>query len=806
MLTNNDFLRFITVAIPRFGTYPPNPNQQACILHEPARPLMIVAGPGSGKTTVLVLRALRHVFVDGFLPENVVLTTFTRKAAEEIRSRLIEWGLLMVSHLRSNPPPGVPTDFLARLDAIDVNRFVTGTLDSICEETLTKLRHPGDPVPVVVEGFVANAILRNGIYTGRAHPSPDVDTYLAPFTFDGNPPRNFGEKLKNSRTLIDRFIHDEMDETSYRADHSHTVARNCIADSAGAYWASLDENNRLDFARLEQVFLDRLVDGRLDRFTDGISALLVDEYQDTNPLQQSIYFELKKITDAAFSIVGDDDQSLYRFRGATIELFRDFVANYQAAFPGSASPQTEYLVENYRSTPEIVGYFNDFISIDGQFTRARVQPPKPLIQAQLSSNGVPVLGLFRPDRNALADDLTDFLADVFRRGGRQIRVNGNDISISADSADGDIGDAVFLSHTVNEYAREFPPNPARERLPVLLRHRLAAHGIGVFNPRGRALRDIPQVQQIMGVILLCIDPPTSVALDGVQLEDLMARNALRSEATRNLRRWRQAGQDFIASNPTPNAPHTLADFVSAWQRRTPQGLMNWPDEWPLLELCFKIISWIPFLHDDPEGQVYLEAIARVIAQAATFSSYRSTIVFNDPGHATRSVQRAITDILAPIAENDVELDEDVMPHVPRDRLPFMTIHQAKGLEYPLVIVDVSSDYSTNNHMQRFRRFPESPSNVALLEDDLAPHCAIGPLRTTRTAIDRTFDDLVRLYYVAYSRPQCVLLLVGLDRCLRYNSTIRHVATGWDRNGEWAWQTPVSGRKPEQANNIPIQLI
>jgi len=735
-----------------------------------------------------------------------VLTTFTRKAAEEMRSRLIEWGLQLVAHLRGNPPAGAPPEFQDRLDAIDVNRFVTGTLDSICEETLTKLRHPGDPVPVVVEGFVGNAILRSGVYSGGAHPNPDVDAYLAPFTFDGKPPRNFGDKLKNIRTLVDRFIHDEMDEASYRTDPAHTVAHNGVADSAAAYRADLDGSNRLDFARLEEVFLQRLQNARLDRFTDRIRALLVDEYQDTNPLQQSIYFELKRRTDAAFSIVGDDDQSLYRFRGATIELFRDFVANYQTTFPSSIAPKTEYLVENYRSTPEIVNFFNDFVAIDGQFLPARVQPPKPLIQAQLPSNGVPVLGLFRPNREALADDLTEFLVDVFQRGGRQIDVNGNRVTISADSAGGDIGDAVFLSHTVNEFAREFPPNPARERLPVMLRHRLVAHGMGVFNPRGRALRDITAVRQLMGVMLLCIDPPTPAAPDGAQLADLIGRNVLRAEARRNFERWRQAGRDFIAINPVPNAPHTLSNFVAAWQRRAPRGGMTWPDEWPLLELCFKIITWIPFLHDDPEGQLYLEAIARVIAQAATFSSYRSTIVFSDPGHEQRSVQKAITDILAPIAENEVELDEDVMPHIPRNRLPFMTIHQAKGLEYPLVIVDVSSDYSTNNHMQRFRRFPESASNVTLLEDDLAPHCAIGAFRTTRSALDRTFDDLVRLYYVAYSRPQCVLMLVGLDRCLRYNSTIRHVAMGWDRNGGWAWQTPVRGRNPALANNIPIQLI
>ena len=60
------------------------------------------------------------------------------------------------------------------------------------------------------------------------------------------------------------------------------------------------------------------------------------------------------------------------------------------------------------------------------------------------------------------------------------------------------------------------------------------------------------------------------------------------------------------TNPPPSNPHTLSDFVQAWQNRMVQGAsMNWPTEWPVLELGFKLMSWIPMLQDDPEGQVYL---------------------------------------------------------------------------------------------------------------------------------------------------------------------------------------------------------
>jgi DNA helicase-2/ATP-dependent DNA helicase PcrA len=215
---------------------------------------------------------------------------------------------------------------------------------------------------------------------------------------------------------------------------------------------------------------------------------------------------------------------------------------------------------------------------------------------------------------------------------------------------------------------------------------------------------------------------------------------------------------------------------------------------------------MPFFQHDPEGQVYLEAISRCIAQAATFSPYRSLILHGHGVHDDRSVMRAVMDIMVPLAENSVEVDEEIMAHVPRNRVPIMTIHQAKGLEFPLVIVDVASDYTINHRTQRFRRFPDGPTSTQLLEDDVAQYCNIGLFRAQRASLARTFDDLVRLYYVAYSRPQSLLMLVGIDRCLRHTTAIRHVATGWRSNGTWAWQTQVSSQPPAIVNNHPLELI
>jgi DNA helicase-2/ATP-dependent DNA helicase PcrA len=264
--------------------------------------------------------------------------------------------------------------------------------------------------------------------------------------------------------------------------------------------------------------------------------------------------------------------------------------------------------------------------------------------------------------------------------------------------------------------------------------------------------------------------------------------------------WRAAAEAFVRTDPVAGANSRLRTFVGDWQRASRGEPAFEETDWPILELLFKLITWIPGFQNDPEHQVWLEAITRAFTSAGVESAYRMQIHQRDE-HRIRSRQVLIRDGLVPIAEDEVPVDEDIMPSVPRTHLQLMTIHQAKGLEFPLVIVDVASAFKRNHPAQAFRRFPRSPSNVATLENDMEPFL-VAPLRTNRSALDRTFDDLVRLYYVAYSRPQSVLLLVGCEQCLKYGTgrdlrgAIPHIGLGWRRNGTWPWrQNATPGRPP-----------
>lgn len=781
----------------------PNHHQVACISHPLSPDLMIVAGPGSGKTTVLVLRALRHVIVDGVLPEEVVITTFTNKAAAEIRSRLISWGVPLLDHFNALANKHKDTALKRHLSLCDVNGFATGTLDSLCEQWTARMRWPGEIPPVMIENFAARQIFSRSVF-GSIYQNPAnqavLNTFLSAYTWEQRPPSSQGEAVEVAKTVIDRLVQDLADVDAFaKSKGPHVVARALLAQCLRDLHALMRTRGQYDFALLEAEFFRKLQDPQLRAKLDVPKVILIDEYQDTNPLQEAIYFSLASFAKASVTIVGDDDQALYRFRGATVELFRDFRNRFSNAAKRPV-PATQFLVDNYRSTRAIVDFCNRFIANDPGFLPARVSPPKPAIIAsgQNRMKQIPILGMFRTSPDTLAASLAEFLDDVFRSGGRTIP--GTSIKLHGAPGGGDCADAVLMAHSVAEFARPFMGKPGKARLPWLLREELSARNIAVFNPRGRALKDIPEVRQLLGTICLCIDP-NQVLLDGLMTY---------GETKREIAAWRIDGAEFVASNPAPNKPHSLRDYVAAWHSERPQtaGMKEWPKEWPILDLLYKLLAWLPQFQNMPEYQVYLEAITRSVTQATAFSPYQGRLLRDTP-HASRSRESVFRDILAPIAENVVEVDEDLLLHLPRNHLNVMTIHQSKGLEFPLVIVDVGADFSRNSPQQRFKRFPDVPSNVATMEDDLAPFTAVGALRTQRAALNRTFEDLIRLYYVAYSRSQTALLLVGHTNLLGFNTSIKNVATFWQQAGSWPWQqgTPSPGRKPPASvSNIGIQEI
>jgi DNA helicase II / ATP-dependent DNA helicase PcrA len=774
-----------------------NTEQRSAITHGLDDSLMLVAGPGSGKTTVLVLRAIRHVLVDGFEPESVLLTTFTVKAASELRDRLILWGGLLVEHfvsiaVRSNDQP-----LSAWLSRLDVNAFQTGTLDSFIQGWLKATKAVGEPSRVLIDTFAAKTVYKREIFRKTFHKSPinkDFEALLKTFwEFRGDVSLSVGSE--KSFELVGRLFQDLVDSDAWAQQSqlnqpSANTPESIQVQLLKTYKSYLDNAYLTDYTIAAATILDALNAGSLypNPSVPTIGAILVDEYQDTNPIQEAIYLGLSRCSQAALTVVGDDDQALYRFRGATVELFTQFEARAKVVI--KKTTQRIYLTGNYRSSPEIVDFFNRFATFDAAYQPARVAG-KPIICATKPSTRIPVLGMFRSNNEELARDLNLVLEQMFLGSG--YNVPGTDIIISKNPERGALGDAVFLASTVREKKDNDERTP---RLPDYLRRELQAAGHGVFNPRGQDLRDIPAVRQLLGLVAMCIDQDAGV----------LGKLSAKTSTTTTLREWRNDASNFIGSDPHPRSHHGngLDSFVRAWGARQAQRGRAWPEEWPLLDLLYKLTTWMPKFQSDPEHQIYLEAITRCISQGGNISAYGLEILSRKseaPGaeHNQRSVQSILYDVLVPIAENEIEVDEALLFSFPRNRLNVMTIHQAKGLEFPVVIVDVGSDFKANHPKQRFRRFPDKPSPQALMEDEFAPHTKIGHFRTQRAALDRTFDDLIRQFYVAYSRPKHLLILVGNIKGVQYKSPIGNAALFWERGGKWTWRN----NNPPLKKNTPL---
>ena len=133
-----------------------NHDQQEAILSKANEGLFIVAGPGSGKTTVIVLKILKYIFVDDIKPNEILATTFTKKAADELYSRILGWGDEIKNYLIENA--GDDFDLLIAINRIDFNQLTIGTTDSIAQELLRVHKEPGTNQEVVIEEFVGTEV------------------------------------------------------------------------------------------------------------------------------------------------------------------------------------------------------------------------------------------------------------------------------------------------------------------------------------------------------------------------------------------------------------------------------------------------------------------------------------------------------------------------------------------------------------------------------------------------------------------------------------------------------------------------
>ena len=289
-----------------------NEQQKEAVLHTEG-PLLVLAGAGSGKTRVLTHRIAYLIDELGVNPWNILAITFTNKAASEMRERV------------------------DKLVGFGSESIWVSTFHSSCARILR--RH----IPLL--GYDSNFTI---------YDSDDQKTLMK----DVCKLLKIDTKVYKERTLLGAISHakEEMvtPQEFYRRAEGDFSKRK-IAEVYEEYEKQLRANNALDFDDLlvKAVQLFQTQADVLDHYQERFRYIMVDEYQDTNTVQ----FELVRLLSSKYRnlcVVGDDDQSIYKFRGANIKNILNFEEFFEDA-------KVIKLEQNYRSTGNILNTANAVI-------------------------------------------------------------------------------------------------------------------------------------------------------------------------------------------------------------------------------------------------------------------------------------------------------------------------------------------------------------------------------------------------------------------------------------------------------------
>ena len=347
-----------------------NQDQKEAVEYFSKKPLLIQAGPGSGKTRVIIERVKYLIQEKKIDPETFLVVTFSNNASNELRERLI--------------------DSENGLDIETVNKIHISTIHSFCYDLISNKGLSYDILEEEEKNhmFIYNHLFDLGFefekYFKKGHVESLVKKFneMTTFNVDIN---GFEEYVKNEFPVYNEYLEyiesilnnlkaDEyfnFPEEDVKDDELFTAAwynarYNQIAESYRQYLNLLEKENYIDFSLIQTKALE-LLETTPDLVEElGFKNILIDEFQDTDPVQMKIFDFLIK-NSQTFTVVGDDDQSIYGFRGSDIKFFLEFQDNYDA--------EIITLKTNYRSTKNIVEFCENFIKNDRIIEKELISNP-----------------------------------------------------------------------------------------------------------------------------------------------------------------------------------------------------------------------------------------------------------------------------------------------------------------------------------------------------------------------------------------------------------------------------------------------
>lgn len=638
------------------------------------KPLLIIAGPGSGKTFTLTERIVNIIVKKKVLPENIFISTFTEKAAKELLTRIsnkiVEYGL-----------------------KLNVNEFYIGTLHSIFLELIDE--HLEYSVfsrnYSIMDDFDQKYYIYRNIFS-IFKKIPELAEYI---------------KTKDNWTraealieIFNKFTESDIDTTLLALSNDEELK--IYAKAYDYYYHLMVEENCIDFALIEKEFY-RLISEHpevLGAIQNKIEYFMIDEYQDTNTLQEKILLKLSSKS-KKICVVGDDDQSLYRFRGATVRNILEFSHNFE----DSAVVKLE---TNYRSHSKIIDFYSSYIQSKPwihQGTSFRheksIQPPNDKVFLEYPS----VLKLMVEDENAWMQSTLEFI---------QFLQESNALS--------DLNQITFLANSVKG-----------ERIKNLIGF-FEENKIPIFSPRSDFYFEREEIKLLIGFLLIIFKRYIDAYQRGEIYETVTIKDYY-------IKKCLLSAQRYIKNHPDPE----LLQFIRTHAKIYTQIDKGQSTDDNITSLIYKLIQFEPFAGFLTDSSLATRNLSMFVNLTVKFEKYYNVSVLSE-SKLDSILKNYFSVFLHYLYQGGISEYEDGEVLAPSGAISFMTIHQSKGMEFPITIVTGLHNKPRSQHKE--------------LDDKLLPFTEKKEFEPYKMIAE---FDFTRLYYTAFSRAQNLLLLSDMIR-------------------------------------------
>lgn len=620
-------------------------------------PLLIIAGPGSGKTEVISRRAAYLIKNAYTKPENLLVTTFTEKAALELKDRIQK-----------------------KLPEQNIELMQVSTIHSLCNALLTEFRDAS----AYPKGFhiLDEAAQLLFIYSRRK------DLGLGDI-IKGRESDFFSEVLSTFNLATEELVRPDKFveycktklEEAEEDEKALWEERTQIASSYERYLEMLLESNVTDFSNLQRHVLEMISkhEDILRQIQERYTDVLIDEYQDTNAVQELILGKIAE-PDMYLAVVGDDDQSIYRFRGATVKNILNFGEKYK-------SVKIVRLEHNFRSLEPIINHCSRLIKCNA----ARSEKNLCCVRNDIKND---ILLVHRSTAKEEAESVVDILQKLISAG---VIKQYRDVSI--------------LLRSVRSYAEPYLEALRKNQIPHLVTRD------GRFFERD----DISEVCQLFTYLgaskpwgdkflrcsLMMFTEDTEDALEEFK-QDLGS-----------ITREEELKEISVQDEHDRNKIWEMISLKKKVQNREHKSLLE------VLYEILRISGYFKKIEEegDAESVRNIGILTRIIGE---FDAYGGTTVLYPYLSYMKMLKQSA-------------LDSFVRP--PEDAVQVMTVHQAKGLEFPAVVIGAAMEGRFPTKMRR-KQYEIPYELMQSGEPEVVDHHLVDERKLFYVAATRARDFLI----------------------------------------------------------------